>query len=106
MGKERVAAVEDVGDGIDLVGAQLDFRADAPKCDVPPVIFTGAHGVKGIIVVADKAVPAFRVFPYPVPKRLLDDFLLCLRRRGLLGVEHCLFVAVFIVNIVENAGVL
>lgn len=106
MGKERVAAVEDMGDGVDLVGSQLDFWADAAKGDVPPVIFTGAHGVKGIVVVTDKAVPALWVFPYPVLERLLDDFLLCLRRRGFLGVEHRLFVAILVINIIENAGVL
>ena len=106
MGKERVAAVEDVGDGVYLVGAQPDFWADAAKGDVPPIIFTGSHGVKGVVVVADKAVPALWVFPYPVLECLLYHLLLCLCRRGLLGVEHRLFAAVLVINIIENAGVL
>ena len=31
VGKKRVAAVEDVRDGVDLVGAQRDLRVDADK---------------------------------------------------------------------------
>jgi len=73
---------------------------------VPPVILTGSDAVKGIVVETDKAVPALWVFPNPVLKRLLDYLLLCLCRRGFLVVEYRFFVAVFVINIVENAGVL
>ena len=73
---------------------------------MPPVILTGSFAVKGVVVVADKSVSAFWVFPNPILKRLLDGFLLCLCRRGFLVVEHRFFIAVFIINIVENAGVL
>ena len=72
---------------------------------MPPVIFTGSLAVKGVVVVTDKAVSAFWVFPYPVLKRLLDDLLLCLCSHRFFLVEHGFFVAV-LVNIIENAGVL
>ena len=72
---------------------------------MPPVILTGSFAVKGVVVIADKAVSAFWVFPNPVLKRLLDNFLLCLCRRGFLVVEYRFFIAVFVINIVENAGV-
>lgn len=68
---------------------------------MPPVILTGSDTVKGIVVETDKAVPALWVFPNPVLKRLLDDLLLCLRRRGFLMVEYRFFVAAFIVNIIK-----
>ena len=69
------------------------------------VILTGADRVKSIIVIPDKAVSPFWVFPYPVLKRLLDDFLLCLRRRGFLCVEYSLSVSVPVIDIIENTGV-
>src|SRR5699024_10913874 len=65
MGKECVPAIEDMGDRIDLMGSQRDFRADAAKHDVAPVILTGAGIVKGVIVITGQAVPALRVCPYP-----------------------------------------
>ena len=78
----------------------------AEKGDVPSVILTGSFAVKGIVVIADKAVSPFWVLPNPVLERLLDNFLLCLCRRGFLVIEYRFFVAVFVINIVENAGVL
>ena len=70
------------------------------------VILTGSCAVEGVIVITDKAVSPFWVFPNPVPKRLLDDLLLCLCRRGFLVVEHRFFIAVFIIYIVKDTGVL
>lgn len=72
---------------------------------MPPVILTGSFAVEGVVVIADKAVSAFWVFPNPVLERLLDNLLLCLCRRGFLVVEYRFFIAVFVINIVENAGV-
>ena len=72
---------------------------------MPAVILTRSGAVKGVVVIADKAVSAFWVFPYPICKSLFDNFLLCLCRRGFLMVENCFFVAVFIINIIENTGV-
>ena len=69
------------------------------------IILTGADRVKSIIVIPDKAVSPFWVFPYPVLKRLLDDFLLCLRRRGFLCVEYSLSVSVLVIDIIKNTGV-
>ena len=69
------------------------------------IVLTGTGRVKSIIIIPDKAVSPFWVFPYPVLKRLLDDFLLCLRRRGFLCVEYCLSVSVLVIDIIENTGV-
>ena len=69
------------------------------------VILTGADRVKSVIVRTGKAVSAFGVFPNPILKRLLDNFLLCLCRRSFLVVEYCLFVAVFVVNIVKDTHI-
>ena len=69
------------------------------------VIFTGSDTVKSIIVIADKTVSPFWVFPYPILECLLDSFLLCLCSRGFLCVEHRFFVAVFIIHIVKDTDV-
>ena len=102
MGKERIAAVKDMGNSVNLVGSKRNFWADTAKGNMPSVIFTGSFAVKGVIVITDKAVSAFWVFPYPILKRLLDDFLFRLCRRGFLMVEYRFFVAVFVVNISYN----
>ena len=106
VGKECVPAIEDMGNRIDLMGTQRDFRADAAKHDVAPVILTRAGIVKGVIIVTGQAAPALRIFPYPVGKCLFDDFLLCLRRCGFLCVEYRLFIPMFVINIVKDTGIL
>ena len=105
MCKERVAAVKDMGNGIDLVGSERDFWANASESDMAAVILTGSDRVEGIVVIADKAVSAFWIFPYPVRKRLFNHFLLCLRRRGFLVVKYCLFIAVFVIHIVKDTHI-
>ena len=69
------------------------------------VILTGSHRVKSVVVITDKAVSPFWVFPYPILKRLLDDFLLRLCRRSFLCIEHRFFIAVFIIHIIKDTGV-
>ena len=76
------------------------------KADMAAVIFTGFDAVEDLIVFLAQCFPALRVFPYPVGKRLLDDFLLCLRSCGFLCVEYRLFIPVFVINIVKDTGVL
>lgn len=72
---------------------------------MPPVILTGSFAVKGVVVIADKAVSAFWVFPNPVLERLLDNFLLCLCRRSFFCIEHRFFIAVFVIHIIKDTGV-
>ena len=69
------------------------------------VIFTGSHRVKSVVVITDKAVSPFWGFPYPILKRLLDDFLLRLCRRGFLCVEYGFFVSVLVIHIIKNTGI-
>ena len=69
------------------------------------IVLTRADGIKSVIIIPDKAVSPFWVFPYPILKRLLDDFLLCLRRRGFLCVEYGFFVSVLVIHIIKNTGI-
>ena len=72
---------------------------------MPSVILTGSFAVKGIIIIPYKAVSAFWVFPYPILKRLFDNFLLCLRRHRFLLVQHRFFIAILVINIIEYTGI-
>lgn len=46
MGKQGVAAVEDMGNGIDLMRPQRDLRIDSHEIQVAAVILTGANAVE------------------------------------------------------------
>ena len=105
MGKKRIAAIKDMGDSVDLMGSKCDFWADTSESDMASVILTGSHRVKSVVVITDKAVSPFWGFPYPILKRLLDDFLLRLCRRGFLCIEHRFFIAVFVIHIIKDTGV-
>ena len=101
MGQQSVAAVEDMGDGVDLMGPQGDSRIDADKIQVASVVLPGPDGVKTLVVELAQPVPAALVFPNPVLKLLLDELLLALGDGGLFLVEHGNLVAVLIFNVIK-----
>src|SRR5699024_5574771 len=84
----RVAAVEDVGNGPQLVIPEGDGRVHAAKGDVGPVVFTGPGGVHFLIVLMNQSPATFRVPPNPVLKGVPDGLLLLGGQGGVLGVQH------------------
>ena len=68
---------------------------------MPPIIFTGADAVEGFVINAAQQFPAVDVFPDPLGKLLLDEFLSVLGNRGFFFVEDRLFLAVLVLNIVK-----
>ena len=86
MGQEGVSAVEDVGNGVDLMGLQLDLRVDAGENDVAPVIFAGPDAVHFLVVLLYQRLPPPWVLPNPVLERLPKRLLLLRGQGGLLGV--------------------
>ena len=94
MGKERVAAVEVVGDGVELMLPQGDLRIHARKDQVSAVIFPGTGGIEALIVELHQLPPPVGVAPDPVTERLLDGLLLLLGEGGFLTVEDALFLSV------------
>ena len=94
MGKERIAAVEVVGDGIELMLPQGDLRIHARKDQVPAVILPGTSGIEALIVELHQLPPPVGVAPYPVPECLFNGLLLLLGEGGFLTVEDALFLAV------------
>ena len=104
--KQGVAAIEDVGDGVHLMLPQGDLRIHAGKVDVAAVVFTGSVAVEQNVVRLADLLPPFRVFPYPLRKRLLQQLLLALCNGGLLFVEHRHTPSVQVVLVIENTDIL
>ena len=106
MGQQRISAVEDMGDGIDLMGPQGDLRVHAYKFQMTAVIFTGAQGVELLVVQSAKPIPAVGILPDPVLEGLLDHLLLALGDGGFLLVQHRGFLSTLIEYIIEDAHIL
>ena len=105
MGQKRIAAVEDVRDGVELMLPQADLRVDAAEGNVPPVVLAGPRGVEYLIVFLHQLRTTVRVAPNPIPERVLDRLLLLLGKRGFLRVEHALFLSVRVLLCVIDAHV-
>ena len=105
MSQQRVAAIEDVGDGVHLMLPQGDLRIHTAEADVTAIIFTGPVAVEQNIVRLADLLPPLRIFPDPLGKRLLQKLLLALCDGGLLFVEHCHAPPISIILIVKNADV-
>ena len=106
VGKQGISAIQNVRDGIDLMGPKGDLRVHSLKVNMLPVILTGADGIEGFVVDAAQALSAVNVPPYPLRKFLLDEFLPVLGNSGFLLVEDGFFIAVFILDIVEYPHIL
>ena len=91
-----------MGDGVDLMGPELDGRVDAHEVEMAPVRFPGANRVELLVVELAQPVPAVLVFPNPVLERLFDELLLALGDGCLLLVEHGDLVAVLIFNVIKH----
>ena len=90
-----------MGHGVELVLPELDFRVDAHKPQMAPVILAGPDRVEFLVIELTQALPPVLILPYPVLESLLDLLLLGLGDGGLFLIQDRLFVAVFVLNIVE-----
>ena len=98
MGQQRVAAVQDMGDGVLLVLPQGDGRVHAAEGDVAAIIFAGTGRVHFLVVLAHQSLAALRVAPNPVLKCLPDGLLLLCGQGGRLGVQHAALLAVRVLH--------
>ena len=85
---------------------QGDLRIHAGKVDVAAVVFPWAVAVEQDIVCLADLLPPFRVFPYPLRKRLLQQLLLALCNGCFLFVEHRHTPSVRVVLVIENTDIL
>ena len=105
VGKQCVAAVKDMGNGVALVFPEGDFRVHARKDDVTAIVLPWADAVHFLVVLPDQRLTAFRVCPNPVLERIPDELLFLRRQRGFLGVQHPLFLSVRVLNGVKHLDI-
>ena len=103
--KQGITAVEDMSNGVDLVRAESNFWVDTDKIQMASVIFTRPKRIELFVIHLGKLFSALRVTPYPVCKGLLDKLLLALCDSSLFLIEHSRFLAVLILNIVEDTHI-
>ena len=103
--KERVAAVENVGNGVLLMLTELDFGVHTAENDVRTVILTRAVRIEKLVILGDKLLPSVGVFPNPITKRILDCLLLLLSESGFLGIEHSAFTPIGVSNGVIDTNI-
>ena len=105
MSKQGIAAVKNMGDGVDLMGSQCDFGIDTHKVQMLAVILTGTHRIELLVIQLAKPVTSFLVFPYPVGKSVLYKLLFALCNGSFLFVQHRLFIAVFVLHIIKDTHI-
>ncbi|MPN23731.1 hypothetical protein SDC9_171124 [bioreactor metagenome] len=94
MGKQGVVAVEDMSNGIDLMGTQGDFGIDAAESDMLTVILTGANGVEFLIILFYKGLPLVGIVPYPISKRIFNGLLFLLCQSGGIFIQYPPFFSI------------
>ena len=102
MGQQGISAVQDAGDGVDLMGSELDSRVDTHKVQMAPVVLPGADAVELLIVELTQPLPALRVFPNPILERLLDKLLLTLGNGGLFLVQNRRPIAMLVLDVIKD----
>ena len=105
MRKQGVSAVKNVSNGIDLMRSERNFGVHTYKVQVFAVILTGTNRIKLLVIQLCQSVTAFSVFPNPFCKGFLYKLLLALCDGGIVLIEHELFIAVFVLNIIKDANI-
>ena len=105
MCKQRVSTIEDVGDGVDLVLSERDFRVDADKVEMAAVILTGANAVEFLVIELRQFFAPFRITPNPFRKCALDELLLALCNGRFLLVEDGGLLTVGVFNVIKDTDI-
>ena len=103
--QQRVAAVQNVRNGVFLVGAQRDFRRHTVEQDMAAIVFAGAQGVESFVVFLYQHLAAGRVFPYPILESILNLLLFHLGFLRGCSVQNANLIALHILFGVEDAHI-
>ena len=105
MCKQRIASVENVCNCVQLMLPELDFGVHTNKFQVSSIILTGSQCVELLIVELAQPFSSRLVFPNPVLKRLLNQFLLTLCNCCFFLIQDRYSFSVFVFHIVENTHI-
>ena len=103
--KKCIAAVKNVCNGVSLMLPQSDFRVHTGENDMTSIILAGTGAVHFLVVLTYQRLAAFRVFPNPILKSVLDKLLFLRGKSGFLGIQHTALSAVRIFHGVINTNV-
>ena len=106
MGEKRISAIKNTGNCVCLMVTELYFRGHPIEANVFAAELAGTNAVELLIIELAKPFAPIGVFPYPFLKFTADLFLLALRNRGFLLVQHRFFITVFVLNIIKDAHIL
>ena len=102
VGKQGVAAVQNVSNGVPLMLPQGDLRVHAHEVNVAAVVFPGTGRIEQLVVLPHQYLSPLGVLPDPVCKGILDGLLLLAGQHGLLFVQHPLgFAAIIFHRVVD-----
>ena len=102
MGEEGIATAHDAPDGVVLMRRQCDVWAHTWKGEVRAVEAAQPKVVVRLIVEAYESFGAVRIGEDPGAKALFDGFLLVARGQGFLLVEHALFLAIPLEDVIDG----
>ena len=105
MCKQGVSAVKNVSNGVDLMRSERNFRVHTYKVQVLAIIFSRTDAVEFFVIELAQPVAALLILPYPVGKGILYKLLLTLCDGGIVLIEYGLFIAVFVLNIIEHTHI-
>ena len=103
--KQRIPAVQHMGNRRSLMFPQRNFRIHPVKHDMRSVVFARPGRVEQLVIARHQLMPAGRVFPYPVVKSILDRLLLLLGNRRFLLIQLPFFPSVFILHNIVYARI-
>ena len=103
--QQRVAAVQNMCDGVFLVWAQRDFGRHTVEQNMAAIVFAGAQRVEPFVVFLYQHLAAGRVFPDPVLESVLDLLLFHLGFLRGSGVQNADFVALHILFGIKDAHI-
>jgi len=105
MCKQRIPAVQHMGNRRSLMFPQGDFGVHAGKSDVRSVIFARFCRIKEIIVFFNQTLTACGILPNPLLKRIFNCLLLLLSKRCFFLVQYARFPAGSVLNRIINAHI-
>ena len=105
VGKQGIATVDHMGDGVELMLPKGDLRIHAAEDKVATVIFPWSCAVHFLIVLLDKGFSATGVLPNPIPERFPDGLLLLRRQGRFLCVQNTFLSAVCVFDGVIDTNV-
>ena len=103
--QQRISAVENVCDSVQLMLPQMNLRVHATESDMGAIVFARPVGIEQFIVARHKLLPSVRVSPYPLGKGVLDGLLFLLGKGRFFGIENPALLAIRVGHGVVDAHI-